>query len=292
MRITSLFAAAALVGTFSFFGHAQATSAQVDPLTNGPVMSAQPTVVNSGQSATAGVFDVTIAGTCPGPVTVTVTGATPGGQVGIGWSTSTGSFTIPSGPCSGTVMGLSSPSLLAMVTADGSGTATLSGTAPSAACGAFVQAVDITTCGTSGIGTVPSAGGYTFPSAGSAVVGSVGFIDAESCGYFWSMSRGDSVTETFAGPASITSYSFNCDIPLNFLNSGNTVDWNVVINGTVVDSFSVSELSTGVSVSNSFAAIAGPNYTVSLTCTNEVPGGGGSSTWRYAGIGSNTLTLN
>ena len=295
MRLKPLLAAAALLGTFSFLGHANATSAQVDPLTNGPVMAAQSTSVSSGtQSATAGVFSVSIVGTCPGPVTLTLSGATPGAQVGIGWSANTGSFTIPSGPCAGTVLGLDSPNLLAIVTADAFGMATVAGTAPAAACGASVQAVDFSNCGTSNIGTVPGGGGtsFTFPSAGSAVVGSVGFVDTSSVGYFWSANRGDSVTESFAGPASVSSYTFDCNIPINFLNNGNTVDWNVIINGTVVDSFSVSELSTGVSVGGSFPAIAGPNYTVSLAVTNEVPGDGGSTTWRYAGIGNNTLTLN
>ena len=46
---------------------------------------------------------------------------------------------------------------------------------------------------------------FDFPSSDSTVVGSVGFIDADEVGFFWSMQRGDRVSETFtfSGPSSI-----------------------------------------------------------------------------------------
>jgi hypothetical protein len=45
-----------------------------------------------------------------------------------------------------------------------------------------------------------SAGLHTFPSEDSAVVSSVGFINAVEIGWFWSATRGDMVSESFADP--------------------------------------------------------------------------------------------
>ena len=85
----------------------------------------------------------------------------------------------------------------------------------------------------------------------------------------WSceLSRGDSAVETFAGSASNTSYSL------------------------VVDTFTVFDSQSSLSAGSSFAAIDGPNYSVLLRVTNDVPGGGGSHSFRYAGAGNNSLTL-
>lgn len=133
---------------------------------------------------------------------------------------------------------------------------------------------------------------FDFPSDDSVVVGSVGFIDGEQVGYFWSVSRGDSVTESFSGPASITSYTLDVDVIENVLNSGAFVNWDVIINGVTVDNFTVNEGFLGtVSRSESFAAIAGPSYDVELRVTNEVAGGQGSHTFRYAGDGAHQISL-
>jgi len=133
---------------------------------------------------------------------------------------------------------------------------------------------------------------YTFPSALSIVVGSTGFVDAEQVGFFWSVVRGDSVTESFAGPSSIKQYSLDVDVISNGLNNGAFVNWNVLINGVLVDNFTVNDGFFGtVSRSASFGAIAGPNYAVELRVTNEVAGGEGSHTFRYAGIGFNEVEL-
>jgi len=133
---------------------------------------------------------------------------------------------------------------------------------------------------------------FTFPSALSIVVGSVGFVDGEQVGYFWSVARGDSVTQTFAGPPTITQYSLDVDVVENFLSNAAFVNWNVLINGILVDNFTVNEGFVGtVSRSQSFGAIGGPNYTVELRVTNEVAGGEGSHSFRYAGIGFNEVEL-
>lgn len=236
---------------------------------------------------------MSLSGTCPGPITVDISGATPGGGVAIAYSFATGSFTIPVGrPCAGTVLGLNSPTLLAVLTADAAGNASFTGNAPNAACTVSVQAVDLGSCATSSVEAMPVPGALDFPSASSAIISSLGFVDAESCGYFWSQARGDSVSETFAGAASISNYSFDCDVTINGLVAGETCEWNVVINGTVVDSFSVAPGQGSISASSSFAPIAGPSYTVTLQMTNEVIPGGGAITLRYAGLGTNDLTLN
>lgn len=133
---------------------------------------------------------------------------------------------------------------------------------------------------------------FTFPSALSIVVGSVGFIDAEQVGFFWSVARGDSVTQTFAGPPTINQYSLDVDVISNGLNNGAFVNWDVLINSVVVDNFTVNEGFLGtVSRSAGFAAMGGPNYTVELRVTNEVAGGQGAHTLRYAGIGFNQVEL-
>lgn len=288
MKFSTILTSCIFAGALSLAGVPQTSSDQVDPATNA-IGAAQ---VTSGGQAALGVFTLGLSGTCPGPVTVTVSGANPGATIAVAWSTSTGTFTIPRGGCAGTVLGLSSPSLLAFMTADAGGNASLTGAAPGAACGAFVQVVDLSDCSTSTVETVPSPAALVFPSASSAVIGSLGFVDAEQCGYFWDSSRGDSVSETFAGAASITNYTLDVDLPSNGMTVGTTLSWDVLINGVVVDSFVVLDGQTSISLGASFPAIAGPNYTVTLQTTSIVAPGAGAHTMRYAGTGAHDLTLN
>lgn len=133
---------------------------------------------------------------------------------------------------------------------------------------------------------------FDFPSDGSTIVGSTGFLDSEQAGYFWSVSRGDSVTESFTGPAVVWAYALHVDVIENVLNSGAFVNWNVIINGVTVDNFTVAEGFVGtVNRTASFASIPGPGYTVELRVTNEVAGGQGSHTLRYAGVGNHQVEL-
>lgn len=92
----------------------------------------------------AGV-SLTKTGTCPGNVRLDVAGATAGGGVAILYGVA-GSFTKPTNPCAGLTLGIANPTLAAILTANGSGNATLSFNAPGAACGRTVQAVDIASC--------------------------------------------------------------------------------------------------------------------------------------------------
>ena len=83
-------------------------------------------------------------------------------------------------------------------------------------------------------GTWVPAAPYVFPSSTSTVVGSVGFIDADEVGYFWSASRGDSVAQSYSGPASVDGILMKVSVIQNVLNSGAHVDWMVSVNGVDV----------------------------------------------------------
>lgn len=102
-----------------------------------------------------GGSDLTIdyQGQCPGDVRVSFNGATPGGTVGLVFSTANAGFTIPSGPCAGTSLdiGPTAIQLVGTTTADGSGSGFFSGFAPQVACRGYIQAVDATTCATSNV---------------------------------------------------------------------------------------------------------------------------------------------
>ena len=76
---------------------------------------------------------------------------------------------------------------------------------------------------------------FVFPSSGSTVVGSLGFIDAEQIGWFWSVSRGDTVYETFnTSLPSINGAILDIEVVGNVLSSGAQVDWDVEINDVAV----------------------------------------------------------
>lgn len=80
-----------------------------------------------------------------------ISGATPGGYVGVVRAFALGSFVIPNGPCAGTVLGLDSSAALAhLQAADANGELHASVFVPPAACGlVHLQAIDVATCTTS-----------------------------------------------------------------------------------------------------------------------------------------------
>ena len=131
------------------------------------------------------------------------------------------------------------------------------------------------------------AGVHVFPSDDSTVVGSIGFINTEEIGWFWSVSRGDLVSELFADPLPyVNQAKFDFAVPSNVLNSGAEVDWDVVINGTTIGNFVITEGFTGTkSLGFSFPKIAsvGGIYDVAFIVTNEVSGGYGSHSIAYDG---------
>jgi hypothetical protein len=106
------------------------------------------------------------------------------------------------------------------------------------------------------------------------------------------VSRGDSVSQTVHGPASIRKAILKVDVVSNVLTAGNEVDWDFFINGVKVGNFQVVSGTTGlVRFRTGFPKILGPNYTILLKVTNEVPGGGGSISLAYAGAFPHSITL-
>lgn len=90
--------------------------------------------------------DLYVNGACPGPANVEVHFATPGGRVAFVRGAGPGEFAIPSGVCAGAYVPLSSPTLVTFATADAAGTVALSPTLGAPACGAWLTAIDLSTC--------------------------------------------------------------------------------------------------------------------------------------------------
>jgi len=82
---------------------------------------------------------------CPGPVTLSVTGASAHGLIGVLYGFA-GSFIKANSPCAGLSLGISAPTLGALIPANGAGAAILNFRAPVGACGLSVQGVDVTSC--------------------------------------------------------------------------------------------------------------------------------------------------
>jgi len=91
---------------------------------------------------------LSMTGTCPGPVTITVSGATPFGPVIFATGNGPGSFTIPGGAsCAGLIVDLANPTARLTVSADLNGDVSLPVTLPPGVCGSlFVQAIDFSAC--------------------------------------------------------------------------------------------------------------------------------------------------
>jgi len=95
---------------------------------------------------------LTLAGTCPGPVTVQIDGATPSASVALVFGQEVGFSSVPMGACEGVLLNLEAPALLNVLSLDGAGSTTLDTNAPPGACGASLQAVDLGCCTVSGLG--------------------------------------------------------------------------------------------------------------------------------------------
>ncbi len=104
-------------------------------------------------------LDLLLSGACPGAVTITVRDATPGRRVAILHARGAGSLRIPDGnPCAGTRLCLNATAQVgAVADADRSGWVRLTRQLPPAACGGrvLIQAIDVTTCGTSRAAATP-----------------------------------------------------------------------------------------------------------------------------------------
>lgn len=101
-------------------------------------------------------FALSYSGSCPGPVTIDASGLTPDGPVAFLIDNGTGNFAVPAGGCSGTETDISGNLVVSPIflSADGAGDSGIAGNAPAPACGAVVQAVDLTTCDVSALTSV------------------------------------------------------------------------------------------------------------------------------------------
>ena len=94
-------------------------------------------------------------GRCPGTVTVTALGAAPGGVITIYAGLSEGASWLPSGPCTGTKLGIVGPNVLFSGRVDEEGTQSGTLDVPADGCGRLLQLVDETTCATTALVSGP-----------------------------------------------------------------------------------------------------------------------------------------
>lgn len=133
----------------SFIG--LATAACAISLASSTVAAAPPPAASGAEPDGGPVLF--ISGTCAGTTRLVVKEATPGGKVAFLFARATGSFVIPSGVCTGVGLGLDRTVQIAgSKVADGDGVAKLFGRMPRSLCGRLVlQAIDLTTCGTTNV---------------------------------------------------------------------------------------------------------------------------------------------
>jgi hypothetical protein len=129
------------------------------------------------------------------------------------------------------------------------------------------------------VGALPITYTDEFPSESAAVVGSVGLLDSDEIGYFWSVSRGDSVIESYVGTGveSVNQLDLSLDITRNVLSQD--ILWDVYINDSLVGNWSWGATDgTGlIALSYGFSDIIGSgSYEIAMYVSNEVPSGAGS----------------
>jgi len=113
--------------------------------------------VEDGQPNDCGLVNPTLnlTGSCPGAMTVTVTGLTPNGGVSIGIGSDMSGTVLPNGPCAGQEIELGGIQTRRDLTADANGAVTFSATPGAGICNGLIQAVDASTCTTSSVEMVP-----------------------------------------------------------------------------------------------------------------------------------------
>ncbi len=124
----------------------QPVSLSICTITNGGGIIAGANILSVDASCAAPNLQLTVTGSCPGPVLLAATNATPGGLVVFAYGT-VGSYSVGGPTCNGLIVPLGAPSQLAAIIAGQTGYASFSGGAPAAACGVvLVTAVDVTIC--------------------------------------------------------------------------------------------------------------------------------------------------
>ncbi|MGH9895067.1 MAG: hypothetical protein ACREA0_24405 [bacterium] len=115
-----------------------------------PNHSWSPVIDDHGYGVSGGGFIIRLTGQCPGPKTLSWSGAG-SGQMGIIIGNGPGNFTLPSGPCAGTQLGLSGPSGLSLYNVIGTqgGQGQVTTTVGTQACGKWIQCIKTNDCSTS-----------------------------------------------------------------------------------------------------------------------------------------------
>ncbi len=112
-----------------------------------------PIIING---TSGGGYTCSITGTCPGTVRLSWSGAQPNRNQGILFARNTGNYTIQSGPCQGTQLGLGTNQLqLYNTIGTGSGAGSVNAQAGQGACRGFVQLIQVPGCQTSNVAQVP-----------------------------------------------------------------------------------------------------------------------------------------
>jgi len=92
------------------------------------------------------VFTLGVNGTCPGSLTITLTGGTPNGAAILVAGSSLGTTVVPSGACAGEEVDLTGVIATQGAGFDPSGDLTLTVSPQIGLCGTFLQAIDLATC--------------------------------------------------------------------------------------------------------------------------------------------------
>jgi len=98
---------------------------------------------------------VSVAGTCPGPMSIELSGLTPNASVLLAASRDRGVTVIENGPCIGRVLERPSSSLIVPLSTNGAGDATLSPTLSAGACDFSFQVYDPTSCAITKLTPIP-----------------------------------------------------------------------------------------------------------------------------------------
>ncbi|MFT4625432.1 MAG: hypothetical protein ACI8PZ_004100 [Myxococcota bacterium] len=115
---------------------------------------------------------LSVSGDCPGPLDISVSGLTPGGNMTLLFSSGEGAGLVPAGACRGAETGLDPVRwVLTAPDGDGDGAMSFSPTVPPSACGMHMQVLDAGSCTLSSVETVGGGGGPVLVGAYSPIDG-------------------------------------------------------------------------------------------------------------------------
>lgn len=146
--------------------------------------------------------NLSVTGTCPGPMTVTISGLTPGGSYYLARAQNAGVATIPGGPCGGTEIRLNPASpgwSVSTLSSPPSGTATFSITAPASMCNRRFEVVDVGSC------QVSNVWDFNYPQCNPAQTYLATAADHASLAACQTLNDVYVTQPGFVGPSSVTS---------------------------------------------------------------------------------------